>query len=73
MKIKVQVVSRSSRNAIEKLREGSYKVWVTAMPVKGKANIATIKLLAWEFDVSKVQVQLVSGHTSKSKIFQIDK
>lgn len=72
MKIKIQVVARSSKNAIEKLKEGSYKVWVTAPPVKGKANEAVIKLLAWEFDVSKSSIQLVSGHTSKNKTFQIN-
>lgn len=72
MRIKVQVVSRSSKNAIEKLGEGSFKVWVTAPPVKGKANEAVIKLLAWEFDVSKSQIELVSGHTSKAKIFEIN-
>jgi len=71
MNIKVQVVPRASRNAIEKLGEGKYKVWVTAPPVKGRANEAVIKLLAWEFDVSKSAIELVSGHRDRRKTFQI--
>ena len=71
MKIKVQVVPRSSKNAVERLKEREYKVWVTAPPVGGKANEAVIQLLAWEFDVPKSNIKLTSGHTSKNKIFQI--
>lgn len=73
MRIQIQVISRASRNAIEKLGEGKYKVWVTAPPVKGKANEAVVKLLAWEFGISKSEVKLVSGHISKNKTFYIGK
>jgi len=72
MKIKVQVIPRSSRNAVERLKEKEYKVWVTAPPVGGKANEAVIQLLAWEFDVPKSSVSLISGHTSKNKTFEIN-
>lgn len=71
MRIKVKVTPRSSRNAIEKLREGEYRVWVTAVPEKGKANRAVIELLALECRVAKSQIRLVSGQTSSSKVFEL--
>jgi uncharacterized protein (TIGR00251 family) len=71
MRIKVKVIPRASRNAIEKLREGSFKVWVTVAPEKGKANEKVIELLALEFEVSKSKVVLVSGPASGQKVFEI--
>ncbi|MFA5009934.1 MAG: DUF167 domain-containing protein [Patescibacteria group bacterium] len=72
MRIKVKVITRASRNAIEKLREGSFKVWVTVAPEKGKANQAVIELLALEFEVPRSLVRLTSGATSSEKVFEID-
>jgi len=72
MRIKVKVITRASRNAIEKLREGSFKVWVTVAPEQGKANMKVIELLSLEFDVPKTQVRLVSGPTASQKVFEID-
>ena len=71
MRIKVVVVPRSSRNGIEELPDGSFKVWVRAVPEKGKANLAVIELLALNFRVPKTQIELISGHRDKHKIFEI--
>ena len=49
-----------------------YKVWVKEMPVAGKANEAILRALAEYFGVARAQVRLVSGQTSKQKIFEID-
>ena len=50
----------------------TYKVSVKEAPVGGKANEAIIRVLAEYFDVSKSQVSLVSGQSSKQKIFEIN-
>ena len=71
MRIKVKVITRASRNAIEKLREGEYRVWVTAVPERGKANEAVRELLALEFDVAKTLIRLTSGLTSSQKVFEV--
>jgi len=57
----------------EKGAEGKsfYKVWVKERPVQGQANIAITKALAKYFGVSISQVSLLSGHTSKQKVFEI--
>jgi hypothetical protein len=49
----------------------TYKVSVKEAPVDGRANDAIIRALAEYFDVAKSSVKLLSGHTSKQKIFEI--
>ena len=71
MRIKVKVIPRASRNAIEKLREGSFKIWVTVVPEKGKANEKVRELLSMEFEVPKSMILLVSGVASSEKVFEI--
>lgn len=71
MRVKVSVVPRSSRNAIEELSDGSLKVWVRAVPEKGKANEAVIELLALNFRVPKSQIILISGHRDRHKVFEV--
>lgn len=48
-----------------------WTVSVKERPVDGRANEAITKLLAEYFDISKSQVQLISGATSKRKVFEI--
>lgn len=62
-----------------KHREGVYVgegggtvVFTKAPAVEGKANEAAARLLAAHFRVSRSQVRLVRGHTSKYKVFEID-
>ena len=53
--------------------EGWYTVSTKERPVEGRANEAITKLLAEHFDISRSQVRLVSGATSKRKVFEIKK
>ena len=50
-----------------------YKVSVKEPPVQGKANEAIGRALASYFKVSPSQVSLVSGSSSKQKVFEIEK
>lgn len=47
------------------------KIKINSPPVDGKANDALIAYLAAIFDVGKRQVEVVSGHTSRSKRIRI--
>jgi uncharacterized protein YggU (UPF0235/DUF167 family) len=49
-----------------------YKVSVKEAPVAGKANEAIIEALAEYFDTAKSNITLISGQTSKQKIFEIN-
>jgi len=71
MRIYVKVSPRSSRNNVEKISEGEYKVRLTAPPVDGEANAMLIKVLAEYFNVSKSLVTIIGGKSAKIKIIDI--
>lgn len=84
MKISVKAKTKAKEEKVEKLNQPSlpfskkekeelpvYKVSVREVPEHGKANIAIIKLLAKYFDVPYSSVTLISGQTSKQKVFEI--
>lgn len=49
-----------------------YKVSIKEPPVGGQANDAITKVLAKHFNISISNIKLISGATSKQKIFEID-
>jgi len=51
--------------------DGSLKIKLTAPPVAGAANEALVKFLADQFDVSRSQVEIISGYSSREKIVRI--
>ena len=71
MKVRVRVHAGSRALKIEQ-RGDELHVWVRAPPVDGKANVAVIEALAENYVVPKSSVRLTSGHTSKTKTFEID-
>jgi hypothetical protein len=71
MRIYVKVTPRAGKNEILKISDGEYKVKVTAVPEKGKANEAVIDLLADFFDVPKSSLSIVGGKSTRVKIIDI--
>ena len=67
----VRVVPRSSRSEIVGEHDGAMKVRIASPPVDGAANAELIKLLTKKFGVSKSDVEIVAGETSKSKRIKI--
>lgn len=67
----VRVIPRSSRSEIVGEYDGALKVKLNSPPVDGAANAELVKLLAKEFGVSKSQVEILSGNTSKQKQVRI--
>jgi len=53
------------------MEDGSLKIRLTAPPVDGAANEALIKFLSDTLDLSKSQVEIVSGQTSREKRIKI--
>ena len=68
---RVRVQPRASKNEIVEMQEDALKVRISAPPLKGKANRALIGFLAKELGVKKSEIEIVSGHTSKTKTIQI--
>lgn len=48
-----------------------FTIAVKESPIDGKANEAIRKVLAEHFGVPRSRIQLISGQTSKSKVFEI--
>jgi uncharacterized protein (TIGR00251 family) len=69
--ILVRVVPRSRREAVDPERGGRVVVRTAAAPVDGSANDRVVELLAEHFCVRRRQVEIVSGHRSRSKTVRI--
>jgi uncharacterized protein len=67
----VKVIPKASSNTIVGCEAERLKVKVTAVPEKGKANQAVIKLLAKELGISKSAMTIVSGEVAKLKTILI--
>ena len=66
----VRVIPNARTNAAD-LIDGVLRLKVTAQPEQGKANKAVISSLATLFQVTRKQVFLHSGETSRNKQFLI--
>ncbi|MGB5159069.1 DUF167 domain-containing protein [Desulfobacterium sp. N47] len=64
---KVYILPRSSKNMIAGLFGDALKIKLTAAPVDGSANNMCIKYLAKILSVSASNIEIVSGHTGKTK------
>ena len=88
MKFRCKVITRASRNevlGIDNLNQLDFKfkdnsdsklpelkVYLTAVPINGKANRELIKLLSKELNVSKSKINIITGEKNKEKIIEID-
>ena len=71
-KITVIAHPNSKRPRIDKDLLGTLNVYVSEPPLEGRANEAVIKALVDYFNIRKSQIQLIRGHKSKIKIFDLD-
>ena len=67
----VRVVPRASKSEIVGEHDGALKVRIAVPPVEGAANAELVKILAKTFGVSKTQVEIVAGETSKTKQIKV--
>lgn len=67
VRVTIRVVPRASKNEIVGMVDGVLKVRITAPPVDGAANAEIIKLFSKTFGVSRSDVTIVSGETSRNK------
>ena len=72
MKVLIKAKARGKIEKVEKIDNFHFVVAVKEPPEKGKANQAITKTLAKYFGVSLSDVILVSGTSSKNKIFEIN-
>lgn len=64
--IKLKISPNASKNEIIN-KDGEIKVKVTAQPIENKANKALIEFLSKSLKISKSNIEIVKGETSKEK------
>lgn len=70
-RLTVRVIPNASRSDVAG-REGSvWKICLAAPPVDGKANDALIRFVAGKLDVAPSTIDIVKGHSSKTKILSV--
>ena len=74
MRVRLQPAGRADK--VLGLAEGAdgtqaLKVTVTKVPEGGKANQALIKVLAKEWRVAKSTLEVLQGHTSRTKVLHL--
>jgi uncharacterized protein len=67
----VRVQPRASRTEVAGELDGALKIRLAAPPVDGAANEELTRFLAGFFAVSRQQVAILSGATSRNKIVRI--
>lgn len=73
MKLNILIKPNSKKGPLVEMQpDGSLVVFVREAPEKGKANTALVKLMANHLDVPKSCVKVITGHTSRHKIIEID-
>ena len=70
--VNVRVIPRASKSEIVGMHDGALKIRISAPPVDGAANAEIIRFLAKSFGVSKSDVFILSGETSKNKRIKIE-
>jgi len=71
VRFSVRLQPRASKNEIAGLQGSSLKIRVTSPPVDGLANNALIGFLSDTLGVSRRNVCIVSGHTSRTKVIEV--
>ena len=59
------------REGVIEGEDGALVVCTKEPAIEGRANAAAIKLIAEHFEVNRMSVKLIRGHTSKYKVFEI--
>jgi uncharacterized protein len=67
----VRVAPRASKTVAAGAHDGALKVRVAAPPVEGAANEELARFLAKAFGVPARAVEILSGHTSKTKVVRV--
>ncbi len=70
--VDILVKTNSKHQGIEKLADDKFKVSLTCLPQKGKANNELLEVLSKFFGVYKSRIEIISGKTSKRKKVKID-
>jgi len=69
--LNVRVIPRAARSQIAGRRDDALLIRLNAPPVDGAANAALIELFAETLGIPKRNIEIVSGHRSRTKRVRI--
>ena len=72
VEINIHVLPRSSQSKITGLHDDSVKVKLTKPPVDGQANAECCRVIAKYFGLSKSQVSVLKGASSRQKTLLVE-
>jgi uncharacterized protein len=72
LRIFIRLTPKGKKNALNAVMEGvdgqkAFKISITAVPEKGKANAQLIKFLAKEWHVAKSDIEIIAGEIDRHK------
>ena len=71
-RLRLRVLPGARRTEIAGRHGDGWKVRVAAPPENGRANDAVRRLLAERLDLPQSAVTIVSGHTAREKVVELD-
>jgi uncharacterized protein YggU (UPF0235/DUF167 family) len=71
VRLTVEVRPRAGRNAIDEWQGDILRVRVAAPPAGGAANEAVRSLLAERLGCARSRVEVIRGHTAKTKVVRV--
>lgn len=72
VELHINVLPRSSRNAVVGFQDNCLKIKISKPPVDGQANAACCRLLAELFNIPASKVTVVRGHSSRRKTVRLE-
>lgn len=71
MKVFAKITPKAKKDKVEEIDSEHFKIHVREAPEKGKANAAVIEVLAEHLGINENRIRLISGATSRNKVFEI--
>ena len=71
-RLRLRVSPGSRRSEIVGRYGDGWKVRVAAPPEDGRANEAVVELLSKQLEIPRRSISIVSGHTAREKVVQMD-
>lgn len=68
-KLKIRVKPKASKNKVERMVDGTFKIWVMNPSIKGKANKELVSYLK---SITGKVVNIVVGKTTKQKLIEFE-
>ena len=72
MKIFVKAKPSAHEEKVIKIDETNFEVSVKEPPIQGRANRAILNALSKYFNTPLFKMRIISGHTSRQKIIEVD-